>query len=285
MGFLERAIKRGISNAVGNAVEGAVQKAVQPKADELANRAADSIDQATRYEREQAERQAKAYNGAFGNLQRSVEDYATERAKNMKLCPACEEPTTADKSFCPRCGAKLPDTTMAQEAVCTACGKQNALGTMFCTGCGTKLPGAIAAEQAVEAKKAAVMAQWDVKLPMYPKWCQGGFECWLEEIEPGIHMFSVDFKGNNQGAQMAVEQYRQYAMEKGFRMAGEYPNKQNLYNKINGVCYHLDTEHCFDGDSDRPTIYFNIQEPNGGYDYVKPEPKKKASFFDLFKNN
>ena len=34
---------------------------------------------------------------------------------------------------------------------------------------------------------------------------------------------------------------------------------------------------------ERPEIWFNIQEPSGGFDYVKPEPKKGFSFGDLFK--
>ena len=30
-------------------------------------------------------------------------------------------------------------------------------------------------------------------------------------------------------------------------------------------------------------IGFDKSEPRGGFDYVKPEPKKKTSFMDLFK--
>ena len=29
--------------------------------------------------------------------------------------------------------------------------------------------------------------------------------------------------------------------------------------------------------------FIKLVEENGGFDYVKPEPKKKTSFFDLFK--
>ena len=39
---------------------------------------------------------------------------------------------------------------------------------------------------------------------------------------------------------------------------------------------------CFDGDPDLPSIGFDISEPYGGFDYVKPEPKKATSFKDLF---
>ncbi len=37
------------------------------------------------------------------------------------------------------------------------------------------------------------------------------------------------------------------------------------------------------GVSDTACIGFCIREPYGGFDYVKPEPKKKTSFMDLFK--
>ena len=37
-----------------------------------------------------------------------------------------------------------------------------------------------------------------------------------------------------------------------------------------------DTEHCFQGDADSPTIYFDHSQPTGGYDYKKPEPKKQS---------
>ena len=41
-------------------------------------------------------------------------------------------------------------------------------------------------------------------------------------------------------------------------------------------------EHCFDGDPDCPMIYFDKSEPTGGFDYVKPEPKKQIGLKDLF---
>ena len=69
----------------------------------------------------------------------------------------------------------------------------------------------------------------------------------------------------------------------GFRQAGEYPSVEHLYKRVDGVVYHVDTEHCFEGDSDCPSIGFDKSEPRGGFDYVKPEPKKKTSFLDLFK--
>ncbi len=281
MGFLDNLIKNSVKKGVENAVGNAVRQAVEPAATNLANQAANSINQATQSATTQV-RQTNGLEDALTNLQSSAENYATTAAKNMKICPGCEAPTTADKKFCPKCGTKLPDETVAQGAVCSNCGKQNSIGTNFCSDCGTKLPFAIAEEQREAERCDAVMSEWDAKLPMYPKWNCGGSKFNLEEYEPNCFIFSADFGGNSHAAAQAVAQYRQWALQHSFRPAGEYPNQDNLYNKINGICYHIDTEHAFDGDPDCPTIGFNICEPVGGFEYVKPQPKQKTSLKNLF---
>ena len=283
MGFfnLERAISRGISNGIGKAVGDAVGKAIEPTAQDLANRAAGHIDNTAGSMQNGGETQGSGLQGAFTNLERSMENYATEAAKNIKICPNCEKPTSADKKFCPECGATLPDRTVAEGAVCTNCGKQNTIGTKFCSDCGTKLPSAIAEEKAQAERDGKVLSEWDEKLPQYPKWSCGGCNFEIENFDEAFG-FSADFKGNHPAAANAVEQYRQILLQNGFRTAGQYPNITHLYKKINDVCYHVDTEHCFEGDPDLPQIYFNISEPTGGFDYVKPEPKKKTGFRDLF---
>ncbi len=286
MGFLERAIRKGISEGIGKAVGDAIQKAVEPAATELANKAADRFDTATQsvsQQTQQTARQSSGLEDALSNLKRSVEGYATEAAKSIKVCPDCQESCSASEKFCPHCGAQLPELTVAEGAVCSNCGKQNTVGMKFCSDCGAKLPFAIQEEQTRASQDASVMAEWDAKLPHYPKWNCGGCYFNIEEYDEGIFMFAASFEGDHNAASIAVEKYRQYAMQNGFRQAGEYPSKYQLYNKINGVCYHIDTEHCFDGDPDCPCIYFNVSEPSGGYDYVKPEPKKPLSFKDLFK--
>ncbi len=282
MGLLERAIRKGVSQGVGRAVGEALSKAIEPKATELANKAAQHIDEAAarNEEYENQRRRSSGFEGAFSNLERAANNYATELGKNMKICPGCGETVTADKKFCPHCGAQLPEQTVADGAVCPNCGKQNAIGTKFCEDCGTKLPAAIAEEQAQLAKDDAVMAEWDENLVYYPKWYQGGKDYHIEEYDAGIFGFSARF-ATNVGAQAAVRQYREVLLQNGFRQAGQYPNMEHLYKKIGGVCYHVDTEHCFDGDSDCPQIYFNIAEPYGGFDYVKPEPKKQLELKDL----
>lgn len=277
MGFLERAIRRGVSDAVGKAIG----KAIEPTVTDLTNKAANAIDQSVQNTEQQVAR-SSGLEGAMANLERSVQGYATEAAKNMKVCPNCNKPTTADKKFCPECGTQLPEQTVAQGAVCPNCGKQNAIGTKFCQDCGTKLPAAIAEEQAQADRNAAVMAEWDAKLPQYPKWTCGGTKMYIDDY--GTHyIFGAEFNGNATAAGRAVSEYRQVLLQNGFRQAGEYPSVEHLYKRVDGVVYHVDTEHCFDGDSDCPSIGFDKSEPRGGFDYVKPEPKKKTSFLDLFK--
>ena len=272
--LLERAIRRGVSNAVGNAVGKAVQQAVESKATEFANKAAGQIDAATQHAAQQGEktvRQASGLEDALSNLQRSVESYATEAAKNMKVCPNCQKTTSADKKFCPDCGARLPEGSVAQGAVCPSCGKQNVIGTKFCQDCGTKLPVAVQEEQMHADDHASVMSKWDKQLPQYPKWNCGGSHFEIE-VYDGFTTFSVNFDGNTFRAKQAVEQYRQLLLEGGFREAGENPTIEHLYKMIDGVCYHADTEHCFEGDNDTATIYFNTGEPQGGF-YYKPDKK------------
>ena len=266
MGFLERAIRRGVSDAVGKAIG----KAIEPTVTDLTNKAANAIDQAAQNTEQQVAR-SSGLEGAMANLERSVQGYATEAAKNMKVCPNCNKPTTADKKFCPECGTQLPEQTVAQGAVCPSCGKQNVIGTKFCQDCGTKLPVAVQEEQMHADDHASVMSKWDKQLPQYPKWNCGGSHFEIE-VYDGFTTFSVNFDGNTFRAKQAVEQYRQLLLEGGFREAGENPSIEHLYKMIDGVCYHADTEHCFEGDNDTATIYFNTGEPQGGF-YYKPDKK------------
>ena len=282
MGFLERAIRRGVREGVGKAVGNAIGKAIEPTATNLANQAANAIDQASQNTQQQVQR-SSGFEGAMSNLERSMQGYATEAAKNVKVCPSCGKPNGADKKFCADCGTKLPEQTLAQGAVCTSCGKQNSIGTKFCQDCGAKLPAAVQEEEMKAQKNAAVMAEWDQKLPQYPKWTCGGDEIYINDYDENGYGFEAVFKNNPAAAHRAVEEYRHILLQNGFRQAGQYPSKEQLFKRIDGVVYNVDTEHCFEGDPDRASIGFCIREPYGGYDYAKPEPKKKTSFMDLFK--
>ena len=282
MGFLERAIRRGVSEGVGRAVGNAIGKAIEPTATNFANQAASAIDQSMKHTEQQSNR-TSGLEGAMANLERSMQGYATEAAKNMKICPGCNKPTSADKKFCPDCGTQLPEQTVAQGAVCVSCGKQNSIGTKFCQDCGAKLPAAIQEEKTVQARNESVMAEWENKMSAYPKWNCGGSNYNIECYDVNSFVFSADFAGNDYEARQAVDQYRRTLVQNGFHQAGQYPSIEHLYKRIDGIVCHVDTEHCFEGDSDCPSIGFDVREPLGGYDYVKPEPKKQASLKDLFK--
>ena len=139
MSFLKRMIKDGIREGVSNAIGDAVKGAVEPAATNLANKAAAKIeDVAEKDNAEAAEKQAETKSafsgleGAFANLEKAAQSYATEISKNMKVCPECNTPTDAAKKFCPECGAKLPEETVADSSVCKECGTQNTPGTKFC---------------------------------------------------------------------------------------------------------------------------------------------------------
>ena len=280
MGFLERAIRNGIAKGVRQAVGNAVGKAVEPKVTELTNKAATAIDSSTR-EHTANTSGTSGLEGAFSNLERAVGGYATEMSKNMKLCTKCGKPASSDKKFCPECGEPLPETTLADAAVCTECGKQNNIGTKFCSECGAKLPIAVQEEEAKQRRNAEVMAEWDTLLSVYPRWSCGG-EISIEDYGTDGVTLSARFDKDDAAAHRAVEAYRQILQQNGFRPAGQYPSVQQLFKRIDGVVYNVDTEHCFEGDSDCATIGFCKREPYGGYDYVKPEPKKKTGIFDLF---
>jgi len=281
--FLKNAIREGVSRGIGDAIGKAVQEAVEPKATELVNKATDYLEQATEQTGRQTRRGNSDLQNAFSELERSLQGYATKISKNMKVCSECGAPASGDQTYCQACGARLPEHTVAQEAVCTGCGFQNNIGTKFCENCGAKLPVTVRAEQEQQAKDAAELAQWKQLLPNYPEWSCGGSQLNLEEIEQGCYIFSAGFHGSRTAAEQAVEEYRQLLLDDGFRKAGQYPDICHLYKKVGGVCYHVDTEHCFEGDPDRACIGFNVSEPYGGFDYVKPEPRKQVELKDLFK--
>ncbi|MBR5362359.1 MAG: zinc ribbon domain-containing protein [Oscillospiraceae bacterium] len=302
MGLFDKLIKDAVSGAVGNAVSEAMKQAIQPKADELAqqavNQAAGALNQAQQAsaanaapaENQNADVQPAGGNAAqmpskeemeaaLGTLGSLFSGFAAKAAESMKLCPKCGEPAAADKAFCQKCGAKLPDMTIAEGAKCPKCGRQNDPDTKFCAGCGEKLPAALAKEQAAAEADAEVLALWKEKLPDFPVWNCGGTELALEQIpdtDTETWRFSVRLE-SDAAAQNAVRQYRQLLMQNGFQKEGQYPSDEHLYKRVNGVSMHCDTEHCFEGDADSPDFYFNHSQPYGGYDYKKPESKPKQS--------
>jgi len=224
---------------------------------------------------------AAGLGGLFANLEKSAKSFATELGKDMKICPECGKPSGKDQQFCPECGARLPKETVSEGAVCPNCGKQNDIGTKFCQDCGTKLPSAVAEKQAAEAKDGKVMEEWDQVLGAFPKWNCGGSQFNIEMYDE-YYSFTAFFP-QGMGAEAAVDQYRQILRQDGFQPAGQYPSMEHLYKKYNGKCLHVDLEHCFEGDYEWPVIGFDLSEPTGGFDYVKPEQKPIGGLKDLFR--
>jgi len=287
MSFLKRAIREGISKGIGDAVGNAVRQAVEPKATEWANKTAQQLDARTQSTTQEIKQSFSGLEGAFANLQRAAESDATEVSKKVKVCPGCGEPVDAEKKFCPGCGAKLPEHTAADGAVCPACGKQNTVGTKFCDECGAKLPAAIAEEEAARAKMEEELLQWDAVLPMFPKWNCGGTGICIEQHDPAecsgyFASVNVDFPRNTSG-EPALEAYWQILKDNGFRTAGRYPDSAHLYKMIGGQCYLASSEHAFEAGLDNLCLEFAIREPEGGFNYVKPEPKPQLSWKDLGK--
>ena len=284
MGLLDRAIKRGINQAVGGAISNALGNVLERKVNEAVaptvNQAAEAIAPPTTAQEQQQNAQAQAsaaqLGGIFGSFAGAAQSYANEAAKSMKICTSCGEPAAADQSFCPSCGSKLPEQTAAQGAVCTGCGRQNDVGTKFCAGCGTKLPAAEAEEAAMQAKNEAALARWNELLPQYPKWEMGGKEIELEEYPAegsGYPSFALHVGG---AGQRGLAMYTQLLKQNGFIAAGEFPSDAQLFKRVNGVVYNFDSEHAFEGGSDRLYLGFCVREPYGGFDYKKPESKPQA---------
>jgi len=285
MSFLKRAIREGIRQGIGDAVSSAVKQAVEPKATEWANKTAQQLDQMSQSHTQEVKQSFSGLEGAFSNLQRAAENYATEVGKNIKVCPGCGEPIGAEKKFCPGCGAKLPETTMAADALCPACGKQNTVGMKYCDECGAKLPAAIAEEEAAKAKMEEALCQWDAVLPMYPRWNCGGTGLYLETHDPAecsgyFASVSIDFPRNSSG-EANLKEYWQILKGHGFRSAGKYPDPDHLYKMVDGKCYMASCEHAFEGGMDNLCLEFAIREPEGGFDYVKPEPRQQVTLKDL----
>jgi len=285
---LEKGLRNTIGKSVQDAVGKAVEKQVRPAAEKLAGQAADAasrkIGETTSALGEAGAAMAEAEAAAKGVSKEQwsqafsvLEGMANDMMKDMRVCPVCEEPVRGEVQFCPKCGARLPEQTVMELALCTKCGKQNPPGTDFCTACGEKLPGRALREQQQRDRDMAVLTVWRERLPQFPVWDCGGSHFDLAELEQGRFCFSAWFDGNVSAAEQAVRRYVMQLKESGFRSAGKYPSELHLYRMVNGVCFHADTEHCFEGDADAPSIYFHLgDEPAGGFDYVKPEPKKKS---------
>ncbi len=271
---ITRGITRGIGNAVQNAAERKATEVLTPKINEAADKLNRSQNEKTAEQSQQGASAAKL-EAALGRFAGAAQGYATKAAQNIKVCPECGKPTDADKKFCPECGTALPETTLAQGAVCPECGKQNNLGEKFCAECGAKLPIAEQEERQARERDEQTMSEWDETLSQYPRWACGGSDFSLERYDEHV-TFTPNFFGDNAAARQSVTAYRNVLKQNGFAPAGSYPSDEHLYKQIGETWYHVDTEHCFEGDPDLPSFGFDNQKP-----YVN-EPKKKKGLFGIF---
>lgn len=295
MGLLKnivtKAVSDGISKGVGNAIGKAVEQAVRPAADKMAAKGAEALNNAaeemnkgleetkaaaaearTATARAAADsREAVEQMGGFAGLEAalsgwaaSAEKYAARAAANIKICPSCGEGTTADKTFCPHCGAKLPETTLGQDYTCTKCGAANTPGTKFCASCGALLPGAEAEVREQQAKDEAVLADFHAMLPQYPEWTCGGRE--FEFAERGTRNGGPEFYLTFQGTQKELDAYLAKLTEAGFNK-----KDQEYWKTVDGVCRTALAEM---GDAG-PFVLFYVSNLD------KPAPKPADPVADL----
>jgi hypothetical protein len=296
-----KGITRGVGNAVQNTAERKVTEAVQTQTD----RAADKLIKTAAppsvvggYDKNgnpapagtgaagmdaSVAAQAGGLAGLAGMVSGFAVSAANEAAKNLKICPKCETPASADKRFCPSCGAALPEQTLGAGAVCAKCGKQNSIGERFCADCGAKLPFAEAEEQAARQRDGGVLEKWKQVLPEFPVWPCGGRDYSLEENGPDSNGYPYYHFSANGVSASDLMSYRALLKQNGFRPAGEYPSEDMLYKRVNGVVYCFESAEPFMSDPGCMGVSFGAGEPRGGFDYVKPVKKENKGFFGLFK--
>lgn len=257
MGFFKNVLSDAVGDAVGkgirDAVGKAVETAVQPAATKLANKAAENLNSAADSLDESAgavaearsEAKAAGLDGAFANLASAAENYATRVSAGLKVCPSCGEGATADRKFCPHCGAKLPDTTLAEGYVCPKCGKQNTVGTAFCAECGAQLP-------AAAAESAAQLGKWPQLLPQYPQWTLGG-SVELEESGEINGAPAVSLHVGGAGAAQLTQYVAQLRADGFVPYGGE---DADVYYKVtDGVCRAFDKTDAAQGGSLSMTFF------------------------------
>lgn len=264
---VSKGIKKGISDAVGKAVE----DIVKPSVDNLAQKQADKIN-ATTKDLEQATAEARqatteaakeissqasaapasagglaSLEAALGGWAKRAESMATEMSKNLKECPQCGEMCSSDKQFCPKCGAKLPETTVGQAYTCSKCGEVNTIGTKYCCKCGALLPAAEAEVKAKAAADAVVLSEFKEKLPMYPEWSVGGYN--LRFTTAGTSYGHPRYEFVFEGPATISILYVQKLREAGFDYRDGLSSSGMLYKIVDGVARCCNIEKDSDGDT------------------------------------
>lgn len=266
MGFLGNiisgAISDGIKKGLGNAIGKAVEDIVKPSVENYAQKQADQINAAGEQVAKSTEELRKANDelgqtaaasadtqpatgggladleAVLGGWAKHAESYATEMAKNMKICPKCGQACSAEKEFCPQCGAKLPEHTAAHDYTCQKCGTLNTPGSKHCSKCGALLPGAEAEAKRKEENDAAVAAEMRTKLTAFPTMDTLGTDLKLEDTsaEQGYPFITLSMEGSS----TIVQQYIQKLLSNGFSIK---TGVDCSYQKVeNGVCHVFSNE-------------------------------------------
>ena len=293
MGLLKNLISDAVSDGIGKGIQSAVGKAVEsavrPAADKLAGKAAEQLNQTT-HDLDESMNAARAAQGeaaaavsesartagaeaqaagdgfaslgaVLGGFAGAMQDAAGQAAKNLKECPQCGEVATADNKFCPKCGAPLPERTIAEGFLCPQCGRQNVPGTTFCGGCGALLP-------AAAEEQAAQQAKWAALLPQYPKWTMRG----TPEVEEsgemnGYPSVSVHIHG---AGRAELAQYVAALKDAGFTPF--YDGDSDIWYKVaDGVCRSFDKTDADQGDFLTMTFFV------GDYDKRAAERARKQA--------
>ncbi len=293
--ILKNAISKGVSggvkSAINNAVNKAVRSVVQPTVDkavgsvtnaaaEKINESAKSLNEAVGATNEAAAELNKVNTSELEKAFGTLGSMAKNAVKDKKECLSCGEIADGKAACCPKCGAKLPDKTLAEQAICPSCGKaDNELCTDHCAGCGAKLPYLLFKEQHQADKDNAILAKWDEYLPAFPKWDQGGSHYELERIQDtsdSLPWYRFSVADTNPAA---LKQWTQTLKAAGFAQAYK-DSDETLYKVIDGQCWTVNQIDAFGNEPDYLDLYFRIDNSI----LRKDEPKKSGGLFGkLFK--
>lgn len=251
--ILSGAISGGVSKALNKAVENAVKQGVeQNAAGTAAGQPVGTTGQpAGAQTSPQGAGQTEAGLGGvlgglgalgglgtvLGGMAANAQSYATEVSKNVKICPNCGEACSADRDFCPQCGAKLPQETAADAYTCPKCGRVNTPGTKFCAKCGATLPGAEQEVARGRASDEAALREFSTKLSHYPMWHVGGRDFQLSDcgMRNGYPCYTWDVTGPS----VLLSQYITALKAAGFVDKGH--NGETYIKNVGGVYYAFNT--------------------------------------------